>query len=193
MRVIGGQWRSRKLARPDTELTRPMPDRVREAIFAMLGSYFDTPAELPPLRVADVFAGSGAMGIEALSRGAVACRFFESNRTALEVLRQNLDTFGIDSRRCVESRDAWRTALSDPAGAPFDLILLDPPYRDAYDTSDAGPVRRYLGRLAAEPSGDMTVVLHHPKQVTFELPTDETWRTVLSRTFGSNGITVFAR
>ena len=192
MRVVAGQWRSRALVRPRTETTRPMPDRVREALFSMLGSYDDTPGALPPLHVADVFAGSGSMGIEALSRGAASCRFFESNRVALDALRRNLDGLGIDSRTCVETRSAWHAACVAGEGRKFDLILLDPPYRDAYDTSAAGPVRQYLSRLALEYEDALTVLLHHPKQVSFDLPTEQPWRIDRARAFGTNGITVFA-
>jgi len=169
-----------------------MPDRVREALFSMLGSYYDTPGSLPPLHVADVFAGGGSLGIEALSRGASSCRFYEANRVALEALRKNLAQLGIDSRACIETRSAWHSAFSDPGGRNFDLILLDPPYRDAYDTSPGGPVRHYLNRLAERYQSDLTVVLHHPKKVSYDLSPETPWRIALSRTFGTNGITVFA-
>ncbi len=169
-----------------------MPDRVREALFSMLGSYYDTPGSLPPLHVADVFAGSGSMGIEALSRGASSCHFYEANRAALEALGRNLADFGIDSRACIEARSAWHTAISGPEGRKFDLILLDPPYRDAYDTSAGGPVRHYLDRLAEEYPSDLTVVLHHPKEVSYDLPPSGPWRIAQSRAFGTNGTTVFA-
>jgi len=168
-----------------------MPDRVREALFSMLGARFDTPGALPPLHVADVFAGSGSMGLEALSRGATSCRFYESNREALDALRRNLESFGVNSRTCVETRSAWHTAFAAPDGRKFDLILLDPPYRDAYDTSAGGPIRQYLGRLAQEHREAMTVVLHHPRKVEFELPPDEPWRISWTRSFGTNGITAF--
>jgi len=169
-----------------------MPDRVREALFSMLGSYYDTPGALPPLHVADVFAGGGSLGIEALSRGASSCRFYEANRVALDALRRNLAQFGIDSRGCIDTRSAWLAAFSEPDGRSFDLILLDPPYRDAYDTSGGGPVRHYLNRLAEKYQRDLTVVLHHPKAVSYDLPPEEPWRAVRSRAFGTNGITVFA-
>src|SRR3989304_6946937 len=94
MRIIGGQWRSRRLLRPETDSTRPMPDRVKQAIFDMLGSRYDDPGALPPLLVADVFAGGGSMGLEALSRGAAFCSFFERDRQALEALCSNIESLG---------------------------------------------------------------------------------------------------
>jgi len=167
-----------------------MPDRVREAVFAMLGSYYDVPGSLPPLHVADVFAGSGSMGLEALSRGAASCRFFESDRSALKALRENLERFALDTA-AVDTRDAW-VAAGERGGPSFDLVLLDPPYRDARDTSHTGPVMRLLERLEDRSDGPLTAVLHHPRAVTWSVPRDGRWRIVTDRTLGSSGISVFA-
>ncbi|HEX8383637.1 MAG TPA: 16S rRNA (guanine(966)-N(2))-methyltransferase RsmD [Sphingomonas sp.] len=120
MRVIAGQWRGRPLVAPKGEATRPTADRTREALFSMLtarlGSFED-------LAVADLFAGSGALGIEALSRGAKSCLFVEQDGAALDALRANLAKLGATG----DVRAASVLALG-PARAVPDLILMDPPY-----------------------------------------------------------------
>ncbi len=168
-----------------------MPDRVREAVFDMLGSYYDTPGMLPALRVADVFAGGGSMGLEALSRGAASCCFFERDRAALEALRRNLQALGVGPEASIVMQDAWREAVAGPDGGPFDLVLLDPPYADSEDTSDSGAVRRYLRRFDQSDGGRPVVLLHHPARVQYTASADESWRVLKQRTFGSNGVTVF--
>ncbi|MEH3101003.1 16S rRNA (guanine(966)-N(2))-methyltransferase RsmD [Sphingomonas adhaesiva] len=121
MRIIAGQWRGRPLAAPKGETTRPTADRTREALFSMLTSRLGTFDELA---VADLFAGSGALGLEALSRGAATCLFVEQDKAALDVLRANvarLGAGGCDVRAI--------SALSlGPARAPLDLVMMDPPY-----------------------------------------------------------------
>lgn len=168
-----------------------MPDRVRESVFSMLGSHYGTPGLLPPIHVADVFAGSGSMGIEALSRGAATCRFFERGRAALAALRCNIESVGLDFQTHVIRRNAWRAPIVEPDETAIDLVFLDPPYADALDTSASGNVRKYLDRLTEWISGEGLVVLHHPKKVSYALPVSDPWRVTQSRSFGSNGITMF--
>ena len=120
MRVIAGQWRGRPLIAPKDDTTRPTADRVREALFSMLASRLGS---FEGLAVADLFAGSGALGIEALSRGAASCLFVEQDHAALDALRANLARLGIRG----DVRAGSVMALG-PAPAPLDLILMDPPY-----------------------------------------------------------------
>ncbi|GAA4505164.1 16S rRNA (guanine(966)-N(2))-methyltransferase RsmD [Gluconacetobacter tumulicola] len=126
MRIVAGQWRGRTLAAPPGRTTRPTADRVRQALFDMLlhapwGGY-DLMEEA---RVLDGFAGTGALGLEALSRGAAHCTFFETDRTALAVLRANIAACGTHDRATVRAGDVTRP----PAAAhACDLLLLDPPY-----------------------------------------------------------------
>lgn len=192
MRIIAGQWRSRRLVRPRTELTRPMPDRVKEAVFSILGARYATPDALPPLRVADVFAGSGAMGLEALSRGAASCGFFERGRVALVALRRNVEELEAGDRATVVPRDAWRHAVSDGDGEAFDLVFLDPPYRDSDDTTADGPVQSYLARLAENASGRPLVVLHHRTKAR-HTPATDLWQIVDHREYGTSAVTFFKR
>jgi 16S rRNA (guanine966-N2)-methyltransferase len=121
MRIIAGQWRGRPLVAPKGEATRPTADRTREALFSMLVSRLGSFEELA---VADLFAGSGALGLEALSRGAGTCLFVEHDRPALDALRANIATF---SAKGAEVRAGSVLALG-PARAPLDLIMMDPPY-----------------------------------------------------------------
>lgn len=118
MRVIGGTFRGATIFAPPGRATRPTSDRVREALFDLLGP--------PGARVLDLYAGSGALGIEALSRGAAHATFVETGRRARAALRRNLDKLGLASRARVSAVDA--ASPSALRGGPFDLVLADPPY-----------------------------------------------------------------
>jgi len=120
MRIIAGQWRGRPLVAPKGDATRPTADRTREALFSMLASRVGS---FEDLAVADLFAGSGALGFEALSRGAASCLFVEQDRAALDALRANADKLGVRA----DIRATSVLALG-PAPKPLDLILMDPPY-----------------------------------------------------------------
>lgn len=122
MRIIAGEWRGRRLAAPDGRDTRPTADRTREGLFSMLASRLGS---FEGLAVADLFAGTGALGLEALSRGARHCLFVENDRTALASLRRNLEALGAARRAEVSSEPIEYAA---PPQAPRDLVLLDPPY-----------------------------------------------------------------
>lgn len=121
MRIIAGEWRGRPLAAPKGDATRPTADRTREALFSMLASRLGSFADLA---VADLFAGSGALGLEALSRGAGSCLFVEQDRAALDALRANILTLRAAN---AEVRAGSVLALG-PARVPLDLIMMDPPY-----------------------------------------------------------------
>ncbi|WP_294235957.1 16S rRNA (guanine(966)-N(2))-methyltransferase RsmD [uncultured Sphingomonas sp.] len=120
MRVIAGQWRGRPLVAPKGDVTRPTADRTREALFSMLTARL---GDFEGLAVGDFFAGSGALGIEALSRGAGSCLFVEQDRAALDALRANLAKL-----EAVGDVRATSVMALGPARAPLDLILMDPPY-----------------------------------------------------------------
>ena len=121
MRIISGLYRGRPIVAPKGDTTRPTADRTREALFSMLTSRLGS---FEGLRVLDLFAGSGALGLEALSRGAATCTFVEQDSAALDCLRTNIAKLGV---RGAEIRAQSVMALG-PAPAPYDLILLDPPY-----------------------------------------------------------------
>lgn len=125
MRVIGGTARGRRLASLAGYEIRPTPDRVREALFSIL---FSCKGMLAGSKVLDLFAGSGALGIEALSRGATHAWFVDSSREAVGTIRDNLEKCGFSDRATVILRDV-REALATVASAgPFDIVFADPPY-----------------------------------------------------------------
>jgi 16S rRNA (guanine966-N2)-methyltransferase len=137
VRIIAGKWRGRKLVAPPGPATRPTADRVREALFSMLASRLGS---FDGLRVADLFAGTGALGLEALSRGAGHCTFVESERTALDAIRANVAMLGADAD--ILAGAAEHVRLSEPV----DLAFLDPPY-------DSGLASLALASLALAPGG----------------------------------------
>lgn len=184
MRVVAGELRGRRLAAPSGTSTRPTSDRVREALFSALDSRLA--AGLRGAVVLDAFAGSGALGIEALSRGAAVAVFVERDAGALKVLRRNLADLGIQSRGRVLAGDvqalARRGAL---AGTVFSLILLDPPYRIV-----ASEVRGLIDALQATGSvaeGALIVWEH----ATANEPDWPDWALPLSdRRYGSTTVSI---
>lgn len=196
MRIIAGQWRSRRILRPEGEQTRPMPDRVKEAVFDLLGSRCGTPGALPPLTVADLFSGSGTMGLEALSRGAATCCFFEKHPLALKALRANLHALDVGPCGRIMPVDAWKDPWSRLADSDsIDLLLLDPPYCDSRDASPTGKVARLLttaatsGRMHAE----ALALLHHEVDTEYAPDVARGWAVVDRRVYGRNQIVVFRR
>ncbi len=122
MRIIAGEWKRRPLRVPDGDATRPTADRVRETLFSMLVSRL---GDFEGLKVADLFAGSGALGLEALSRGAARCLFVEQDAAAIRALRTNIAAVRAADRCDVRASSVMTLG---PAKAPLDLILMDPPY-----------------------------------------------------------------
>lgn len=120
MRIVAGRWRGRPLRAPQGDATRPTADRVREALFSMLASRLGS---FEDLRVLDLFAGTGALGLEALSRGAAHCTFIETDRGALAALKANIATLGAEAAVL-----AMPAAGLGRAPEPAHLALLDPPY-----------------------------------------------------------------
>jgi len=120
MRIIAGEFRGRRLAAPEGTATRPLLDRVREALFSTLGDLVDG------ARVLDLFAGSGALGLEALSRGAALARFVEADRRVLRQLVANVEALGVEERVEATLGDALDARTWGAAGS--ELVFLDPPY-----------------------------------------------------------------
>jgi 16S rRNA (guanine966-N2)-methyltransferase len=122
LRIIGGEWRGRKLGFPDVEGLRPTTDRVRETLFNWLAPV------IHGARCLDLFAGSGALGLEALSRGAAGVTFVDTDRQAVQSLKENLSLLK-DERGAVIQDGALSFLTSEPQ--PFDIVFLDPPFRKA--------------------------------------------------------------
>jgi 16S rRNA (guanine966-N2)-methyltransferase len=187
VRVIAGSLGGRRLAAPAGHGTRPTSDRVREAIFNILGP--------PPegARVLDLFAGAGGLGIEALSRGAAHAVFVDQAKAALRCLRDNLAALGLtaatrivagDARRALEDLD--RAAAADPA-AGFDWIFLDPPY--ASDLADAALVRIGAGALARPGA---VVVVEHDRRVALD-PARGVLELADARRYGDTAVSLYRR
>lgn len=171
MRVVAGELRGRRIEAPPGDSTRPTTDKVREAVFNALGSL----GLVADARVADLFAGSGALGIEALSRGAHHCTFVENDRTALTFLRGNVGDLGVGERSTVVHGDARAQA----ATIDVDIVFADPPY-DTDDEFWNGLLERIrapfvvaeAGRAVAAPVG---------WEVVRERRYGRTWVTFLER------------
>lgn len=126
MRIVGGTFRGHSIAGPKSEATRPTSDRVREAIFNIL-AHGVAGFDIEGARVMDLFAGTGALGLEALSRGAKFCQFVEDGTEARSLIRRNADSMGVIGQCKIWRRDATRLGSCTPQ-SPFDLVFADPPY-----------------------------------------------------------------
>jgi 16S rRNA (guanine966-N2)-methyltransferase len=125
MRVVGGRLRSRPLAGPKSDAVRPTSDRLREALFNILTHAYGDP--VTGARVLDLFAGTGALGIEAISRGAAYALFVDDGAEARALLRDNVESLGLGGVTRIFRRDASKLGPAHPV-EPFDLVFLDPPY-----------------------------------------------------------------
>lgn len=181
MRIIAGERRGHKFDGPDDEVTRPTSDMVREAIFNILG-------ERPEGRqVYDLFAGSGGLGLEALSRGADHALFIEKDRKNAALIRKNLTTLRLADRGGVLLADAYRWARTFvPESAEPVLVLIDPPYRDYRDPGNKVGVliRTLLERL---PDGSTLVVESEKDHERTALPDRDLWNV---RRYGGTQVAV---
>jgi 16S rRNA (guanine966-N2)-methyltransferase len=131
VRITGGTLGGRKLVAPQDIRVRPTSDKVRQAVFNILAhNDFGTGFALEGARVADLFAGTGALGIEAISQGAAFCLFVDDSADSRALIRQNVEAFGLTGVTKIWRRDATRLGpMAAGSGGPFDLVFLDPPYR----------------------------------------------------------------
>ena len=179
MRIIAGELGGRRIAAPPGKGTRPMLDRVREALFSSLGARVEGAAVL------DLFAGSGSLGLEALSRGAESVRLVESDRRAVALLRQTLEALAVAER--VELVTGNALAPASWGERPWDLVFLDPPYRMIEDGRSRAELQGSLARLFAEriaPGG--LAVLHAPRGLL--LAGDFQGLAVRARPYGTNDL-----
>jgi 16S rRNA (guanine966-N2)-methyltransferase len=170
VRIVAGDFKGRRLHAPRGSRTRPTADRVREALFSMLG-------DVSGARVLDLYAGSGALGIEALSRGAASAVFVERDRHALDALRRNLDATGAPGE--VRREDVSRY-VARPEGT-FDLVFCDPPYDDAPAAAAV-----LTGALPSLLSDDARIVTESDKRNPLLLPLP----LVVERTYGDTRIAI---
>lgn len=166
MRIVAGEHKGRVIESPSEKTTRPTTDRVRESIFS---SVYSRVSELGDISVLDAFAGSGALGIEALSRGAKNCLFVEHDRQARHVLERNIDSLAFE-RPCVRvtSDDAFTLPERLVARDSFGLVLLDPPY--AYEPTS---IYELLSGLAAKEHLDDGCVIVYEHAIASRQAVDE--------------------
>jgi 16S rRNA (guanine966-N2)-methyltransferase len=170
MRIIAGRFRGRRLIAAAGLTTRPMPDRVKQAIFDILGARWAMPGELPPVAVLDIFAGTGPLGLEALSRGARFCCFVEQDDRATRLLRNHLAELQVADAAVVVMTDAFSNLPVPRVASGYALVFVDPPYRTSRDSSATGPVGTLLERLTAEAglSQDAVVLLRHEQRCSYD-------------------------
>lgn len=179
-RIIAGEFRGRRLAAP-AENTRPTSDRVREAVFSMLGARTD----LAGRRVLDLYAGTGALGLEAVSQGADSAILVESGRKAAAALRVNIATCGAADRVRIAARSV--TSYLAVANGPHDLVFIDPPY-----DLPAADVEDVLEALVPALSDDAWVVLERSsRSAPVRWPAG--LRPVVEKTYGDTRVAVAAR
>lgn len=183
MRVVAGRFKGRNLVAPRDGATRPTSEKVREAVFSMLGP-------IDGLTVLDAFAGTGALGIEALSRGAARVVFVESRRPALGALKDNLATVGADSPEATMiARPVERAREAIAPHGPFDLVFADPPWA----MIDGGEAPRALGALLADPTSaaEAMLVLEHASRSP--APAIEGFTVDETRKWGDTAVTFYRR
>jgi 16S rRNA (guanine966-N2)-methyltransferase len=182
MRIVGGRWKGRVLQTPDGRAIRPTSDRLREAIFNVLAHAHDDACA--GARVIDLFAGTGALGLEALSRGADFALFVEENPSARALIRGNVEALGAGGVTRIFRRDATKVGDAPP-GAPFTLAFLDPPYRKGLVTQALDALARG-GWLAA----NALIVVEEEAEAAIEWP--EGFTLDERRAYGGTQV-VFAR
>ena len=176
MRIIAGALRGRRLETPGGMATRPTADRVRETLFSMLTSRVGS---FESLRVADLFAGSGALGLEALSRGAAFACFVEQDRRALDAIRANVAHFGVDERAQVLAH----SALALPPAEPFNLVFADPPYAPGSGSAVVSELLRagWVGGWVAIETARRDAVEPHALELAAERDVGRARITLLSK------------
>jgi 16S rRNA (guanine966-N2)-methyltransferase len=177
VRIIAGSRKGHRIEAPKGHDTRPTSDRVREAAFMLAGP-------VDGANVLDLFAGSGAMGLEALSRGAERATFVEADPRAAAAIQKNLDKLRLTGARIVRAEARRALVAETAAGAKYDLVLVDPPYADYEELQPT--LARYLPTLLAE---DGLVLIETSERVQPELPL----ALLKSRRYGSTRVSVFGR
>jgi 16S rRNA (guanine966-N2)-methyltransferase len=177
MRIIAGEFKGRRLRAPRWDGVRPTSDKLRETLFNVVAP------RVGGARVLDVFAGTGAIGLEALSRGAARAVFVESDRRAAALIEENSALCGV-SDRCAIIRGAAECALQDGIdGDPFDLVMLDPPY-------DYQPLAAALGAAARHLAPEGWLILEHATRRT--LPAIDGAQAVRTIRSGDSALTIFS-
>jgi len=163
VRIIAGEFRGRKLLAPKTDVTRPITDRAKQSLFDVLTPY------IADARVYDCFAGTGSLGLEALSRGATMATFFERDRVGVRLLRENIDALGVSDRSKVIDTDIFSWFKSADGSRNTDLVFLDPPYRFLTERPD--DVRELTEHIATKHLNEHgMVIFRHDLKDNLDLP-----------------------
>jgi 16S rRNA (guanine966-N2)-methyltransferase len=180
MRIIAGRFRGRRLDAPRGRGTRPTAEQVREAIFSILGDVSGAIA-------LDLYAGSGALGLEALSRGAARCSFVEASREAVRCLGRNVARLDVAAEADIVAMPVERALVALAPLGPFDLVLCDPPWTDMPGAQRG--LRRLLPSLPLATGARL--VLGHPKHDPIAVPTEPEFELSSRRTWGDAGASFF--
>lgn len=150
MRIIAGEFRGRTLSSPDGAETRPILDRVKQAVFDRVCVRLGQPSLLDSIDVLDLYCGGGSLGLEALSRGAARCCFVDESPAAIRSLRANVESLGIADRARIVAGRAESAVIPAADRGGYSLVFLDPPYPLSLGLSDASPLGRTMTRLGRE-------------------------------------------
>lgn len=178
LRIIGGTIKRKKIQTVPGRHTRPTSDRVREAIFNIIAHHQSNRHAL------DLFSGTGAMGLEALSRGAVHCTFVDNSKTALTVLKKNIEICGVGERTRTINWDIGKSLACLRSSPPFDLIFMDPPYHSCL----IEPALLHLHEMAVLDQGALLVIEHGADETIPEQGHD--YQTMDHRRYGKTGISI---
>ena len=163
MRIIAGEHRGRNLVPPPGDATRPITDRAKQSLFDVLSPLIDDAV------VYDCFCGTGSMGLECLSRGALSATFFDADRGALTGLRKNIDALRVTDRARVMSGDLFKLTKTMPVPAKASILFVDPPYR--FLVQQPEPLRQLAGTLLDRHAADGALfVFRHDTADTLALP-----------------------
>ena len=181
MRIIAGKWRGRKIKPPESNNTRPTGDRVKESCFSIIGQ------DVENATVLDLFAGTGNLGLEALSRGANTATFVEKSSKALSVVRSNVDALAATEDCTLIKMDALTFIKKSPVKKTFDLVFLDPPYLKIDISFIFSELANSIHILE-----NALIVLEHPTKQTFEPKTNALVQTD-SRRYGDTSLTFYRK
>lgn len=180
MRIVAGEFRGRRLKTPKREGIRPTADRVREAVFSIIAQH------IPGARVLDLFAGTGALGLEALSRGAAQAVFIDRGPEAIQLIRSNIELCGAENRARLMpgSVDRMLRKLASE-GASFHVIFMDPPYGKGY-------IEKTLAALSPVTVPEALVIAEHSAK---DVPADECgeWQRTEARRYGDTSVSFYSR
>ncbi len=179
LRVSGGRLKGRVLRAPAGLATRPSAAKLRQALFNIIGP------DIQGARVLDIFAGSGALGLEALSRGAARCLFVDQAPAAMKALKANIEALGLSGQARALIADAARPQAAIAAAAPFDLILADPPYGRGL----AAAVMELVARQGLLAPQGLLAIEHAPGESP---PPPPGWRLVSERSYGQSRLSFFS-